>query len=90
MNKSEHQASLSYISWFKERFVLDKEKVIESLIKGFDDSYFLEEEVIQKVQALNKENLSKKKTQTPDIVNMWLFLICLEELDAYITATNEI
>lgn len=74
MNKSENHASLSYISWFKERFVLDKEKVIESLIKGFDDSYFLEEEVIQKVQALNKENLNKKKTQTPDIVNMWLFL----------------
>jgi hypothetical protein len=40
---------------------MDKEKVIQSFINGFEESYFLEEEVVQKLQAMHKEAASKKK-----------------------------
>lgn len=34
--------------------------------------------------------MSKKKPPIPDIINMWLYLICLEELDAHILRFNDI
>ena len=37
---------MNYYHWFKKSFELDKVKIIESLIKGFESSYFIEEEVI--------------------------------------------
>lgn len=54
-DKIMQMSSLSYYQWFKESFMLDKEKFINAFIKGFEESYFLEEEVIQTIQAIQKE-----------------------------------
>ena len=88
--KSLFAGGMTYFQWFKNRFVLDKEKVIDALISGFESNYFLEEDVVQNIQAINKENVTKKKPPLPSIQQMHLFLICLEEMDVYIQSYNQI
>ena len=83
------QGSLGFYHWFKDQFVLDKEKVIEALIKGFESSYFIEEEVIQHMQSIHKENI-KKRNLLPNPLQLELYLFCLEKLNEYLDTIDEI
>ena len=80
---------MGFYHWFKDRFVLDKEKVIEALIKGFESSYFIEEEVIQHMQSIHKENI-KKRNLLPNPLQLELFLFSLEKLNEYLDTIDEI
>lgn len=84
MSSMKYLQQKEYRDWFHESFSVDRVATLEHLIKGFESSYFLEEETIIEIQRIHKTQVLSKKQKMPDIRRMFLFLKCIDELEKYI------
>ncbi|CAD8137067.1 unnamed protein product [Paramecium octaurelia] len=83
-------SKMDYFDWFKNNFQIDKQETIDQIIKGFKDSYFINENMVQQMQQIYKEQQYNKKKQMPDLLYMFLYLKCLDEMDKYINLHRQV
>ena len=53
---------------FKDIMFKQKENMIQNIIRGFHQHYFLDEEDLNQMQLIYKENLIRKNKSVPDLI----------------------